>query len=108
MFPLILVDLSSQLDVPSDGVHVQVGGGAIVAWAFRELRDKRFDDELGASLAWEALYAAVNKTIARTQVPLLFRSCFRSPELHCTHEQRTKVVLYAAVLRLVPRSRSRF
>lgn len=51
---------------------VQVGGAAIVAWAFRELRDKRFDDELGASLAWEALYAAVNKTIARTQVPAAF------------------------------------
>lgn len=29
---------------------------------------KRFDDELGAGLAWEALYAAVNKTLARTQV----------------------------------------
>lgn len=48
---------------------VQVTGAAIVDWAFRELRVKRFDEELGASLAWEALYAAVNKTIARTQVP---------------------------------------
>lgn len=44
-----------------------VTGAAIVDWAFRELRVKRFDEELGASLAWEALYAAVNKTIARTQ-----------------------------------------
>lgn len=39
-----------------------------MSWAFSELRDKRFDEELGASLAWEALYAAINKTIARTQV----------------------------------------
>ena len=39
-----------------------------MSWAFGELRDKRFDEELGASLAWEALYAAINKTIARTQV----------------------------------------
>jgi hypothetical protein len=47
---------------------LQVGGAAIVSWAFSELREKRFDEELGASLAWEALYAAINKTIARTQV----------------------------------------
>ncbi len=45
-----------------------VSGAAIVAWAFGELAVKRFDDELGAGLAWEALYAAVNKTLARTQV----------------------------------------
>lgn len=57
--------------------RLQVGGAAIVSWAFSELRDKRFDEELGASLAWEALYAAINKTIARTQV--------RAALLHVEH-----------------------
>ncbi len=52
-----------------------VTGASIVAWAFGELRVKRFEDEFGAGLAWEALYAAVNKTLARTQV----RGCTR----HC-------------------------
>ena len=49
-------------------LQMQVTDAAIVAWAFGELRRKRFDDELGAGLAWEALYAAVEKTLARTQV----------------------------------------
>lgn len=55
-----------------------VTGASIVAWAFGELRVKRFEDEFGAGLAWEALYAAVNKTLARTQVRGCTRHCRRS------------------------------
>lgn len=40
---------------------------SIVAWSFAALQSKRLDDELAAGLAWDSLYAAVNKTIARTQ-----------------------------------------
>ncbi len=45
----------------------------------------RLDDELGAGLAWEALYAAVNKTIARRQACTLAPARPPPPPLPTQH-----------------------
>ena len=48
--------------------HRLVDGSAVVRWAFGCLGLLSLDDQIANGLAWEALYNAVNKTLARTQV----------------------------------------
>lgn len=47
--------------------HRLVTGAAIVRWAFASQGLLNLDDQVANSLAWEVIYNAVNKTIARTQ-----------------------------------------
>ena len=48
--------------------HRLVEGRAIVRWAFSSPGLLSLDDNLANGLAWEAVYNAVNKTLARSQV----------------------------------------
>jgi hypothetical protein len=48
--------------------HRLVEGSAILRWAFSSPGLLSLDDQIANGLAWEALYNAVNKTLARTQV----------------------------------------
>lgn len=45
-----------------------VDGAAVVRWAFASPGLLRIEDQAANGLAWEVVYNAVNKTIARTQV----------------------------------------
>ena len=47
--------------------HRLVDGAAIVRWAFGSSGLLSLEDQIGNGLAWEAVYNAVNKTLARTQ-----------------------------------------
>lgn len=51
--------------------HRLVDGAAIVRWAFGSSGLLSLEDQIGNGLAWEAVYNAVNKTLARTQVWIL-------------------------------------
>ena len=46
-----------------------VSGADIARWAFGSPGLRCLDDEVATGLAWEVLFNAVNKTLARTQVP---------------------------------------
>ena len=48
--------------------HRLVEGSAILRWAFESPGLLSLDDQIANGLAWEAVYNAVNKTLARTQV----------------------------------------
>ena len=45
-----------------------VSGTAIVNWVFDSRGVRQLDDELATGLAWEVLYNAVDKMLARAQV----------------------------------------
>ena len=45
-----------------------VSGAAIARWVFGSEGVRSLDDEVAGGLAWDLLYAAVDKTLARTQV----------------------------------------
>lgn len=47
--------------------HRLVDGAAITRWAFGSRGLLHLEDQTANGLAWEALYNAVNKTLARTQ-----------------------------------------
>lgn len=51
--------------------HRLVDGSAVVRWAFSSPGLLTLSDQISNGLAWEAIYNAVNKTLARTQVGLL-------------------------------------
>lgn len=50
-----------------------VSGPAIARWVFGSAGVRSLDDEVAGGLAWDLLYAAVDKTLARTQVRLPIR-----------------------------------
>ncbi len=47
--------------------HRLVEGSAILRWAFASPGLLSLEDQIANGLAWEAVYNAVNKTLARTQ-----------------------------------------
>lgn len=53
-----------------------VSGASIVRWVFASGGVRTLDDEVAGGLAWDVLYAAVDKALARTQVRILGSSPF--------------------------------
>ena len=49
-----------------------VSGASIMRWVFASEGVRTLDDEVAGGVAWDVLYAAVDKALARTQVRAVY------------------------------------